>query len=211
MPIGAFMSTVALSLAFCFLALVALRALVHRRRTGSWGINLFTGTVSPLAWVAEFALIIGFALVVIGPVAALLDWAGGRLLVSSPPLHWGGVALTGIGIAGTLVAQLAMGNSWRVGVDEAETTTLVTTGVFAWIRNPIYTFMLLAVAGLPAMVPNVFSCLALVIAAVAIQIQVRAVEEPHLDKAHGAVYRRYAARIGRFVPGLGCLRAAAEG
>lgn len=205
------MSPVALSLAFCFLALVALRAVVHRRRTGSWGVSLFTGTVSPLAWVAEFALIIGFALVVIGPVAALLDWAGGRPLVSSPPLHWAGAALTGVGIAGTLVAQLAMGNSWRVGVDEAETTTLVTTGVFAWIRNPIYTFMLLAIVGLPAMVPNVFCLLALVIAAVAIQIQVRTVEEPHLERRHGAAYQRYTARTGRFVPGLGRLRVTTEG
>jgi protein-S-isoprenylcysteine O-methyltransferase Ste14 len=39
-----------------------------------------------------------------------------------------------------------------------------------------------------------------------IQIQVRLVEEPYLLRVHGDAYRRYAARTGRFVPGLGRLR-----
>jgi hypothetical protein len=32
-----------------------------------------------------------------------------------------------------------MGDSWRIGVDPSETTTLVRTGVFGWVRNPIFT------------------------------------------------------------------------
>ena len=37
----------------------------------------------------------------------------------------------------------------------------------------------------------------------AVQLQVRVVEEPYLRRVHGRVYRGYAARVGRFVPGLG--------
>jgi protein-S-isoprenylcysteine O-methyltransferase Ste14 len=35
------------------------------------------------------------------------------------------------------------------------------------------------------------------------QVQVRAVEEPYLSLAHGEAYARYAARVGRFLPGVG--------
>lgn len=50
------------------------------------------------------------------------------------PTEW----VVGIAIA-TVYAQLEMGGSWRIGVDERETTTLERTGVFGRIRNPICT------------------------------------------------------------------------
>jgi protein-S-isoprenylcysteine O-methyltransferase Ste14 len=37
----------------------------------------------------------------------------------------------------------------------------------------------------------------------AMEIQVRFVEEPYLERVHGDAYRRYAARTGRFLPGIG--------
>ena len=40
-----------------------------------------------------------------------------------------------------------------------------------------------------------------------VEIQVRIVEEPHLDKTHGPTYRNYAHRVGRFVPAVGRLPA----
>jgi protein-S-isoprenylcysteine O-methyltransferase Ste14 len=36
---------------------------------------------------------------------------------------------------------------------------------------------------------------------------VRALEEPYLARLHGDVYRSYAARTGRFLPGIGRMRA----
>ena len=55
-----------------------------------------------------------------------------------------GFALMLVGILSTLWAQLAMGDSWRSGVDVGERTRLVTSGPFAWVRNPIFTSMLAA-------------------------------------------------------------------
>ena len=40
----------------------------------------------------------------------------------------------------------------------------------------------------------------------ALEIQVRLVEEPYLLAIHGEAYRAYAAVTGRFVPGVGRLR-----
>ena len=42
-----------------------------------------------------------------------------------------------------------MGESWRIGVDPSETTTLVRTGVFGWVRNPIFTAMLVSGSASP--------------------------------------------------------------
>jgi protein-S-isoprenylcysteine O-methyltransferase Ste14 len=40
---------------------------------------------------------------------------------------------------------------------------------------------------------------------VAIELQVRAVEEPYLLQMHGDAYADYAVRVGRFVPAMGRL------
>ena len=50
-----------------------------------------------------------------------------------------------------------------------------------------------------------------VVAAVAVQVRTRRVEEPYLLAAHGEDYRRYAAGVGRFVPWTGRIPAPARG
>jgi protein-S-isoprenylcysteine O-methyltransferase Ste14 len=50
-----------------------------------------------------------------------------------------------------------LGTSWRVGVDLREHTSLITTGVFAVTRNPIFTAMTATSLGIALMAPNVMS------------------------------------------------------
>jgi protein-S-isoprenylcysteine O-methyltransferase Ste14 len=38
---------------------------------------------------------------------------------------------------------------------------------------------------------------------IALELQVRVVEEPYLRRVHGHAFAEYARRVGRFVPGLG--------
>ena len=73
-----------------------------------------------------------------------------------------------------------MGESWRIGVDEQERTALVTSGPFAVVRNPIFAGMLPASLGLALLVPNVVALAGLAALLVALEIQVRLVEEPYL-------------------------------
>src|SRR5690606_36949492 len=91
-----------------------------------------------------------------------------------------GAILCSAGIGGTLHAQIAMGRSWRIGVDRSERTELVAEGPFRRVRNPIFSWMTVASAGLVLIAPNALAVLALVALVVALEIQVRAVEEPHL-------------------------------
>jgi protein-S-isoprenylcysteine O-methyltransferase Ste14 len=85
-----------------------------------------------------------------------------------------------LGLAGTLYAQLAMGESWRIGVDEGERTALVTGGPFAIVRNPIFSAMIPTSVGLTLIVPNVVALAGLTALALALEVQVRLVEEPYL-------------------------------
>jgi protein-S-isoprenylcysteine O-methyltransferase Ste14 len=102
-----------------------------------------------------------------------------------------------------------MGSSWRIGVDHAERTNLVTAGPFALVRNPIFAAMIPTALGLTLMVPSVLAIAGFVALLLALELQVRVVEEPYLRVAHGDRYLDYAASTGRFVPGVGRLRRAA--
>jgi protein-S-isoprenylcysteine O-methyltransferase Ste14 len=114
-----------------------------------------------------------------------------------------GLALSVLGLAALLWSQSSMGDSLRIGVDPSERTALVTGGPFRWVRNPIYSAMLVYVTGVAMLVPNLAGLVALALLALGLDLHVRLVEEPYLAATHGTSYGRYAARVGRFVPGVG--------
>lgn len=88
-------------------------------------------------------------------------------------------------------------------MDTGERTTLVTAGVFAHVRNPVFTAMAVTALGLGLMVPNLIAGAALVALIAAVRSQVRVVEEPYLLSAHGGDYAAYRASTGRFLPATG--------
>jgi hypothetical protein len=98
-----------------------------------------------------------------------------------------------IAVGATIAAQISMGASWRIGVDETERTTLVTTGPFRLVRNPIFTAAVGVMAGVAIAVPNAIALVGLGAAIIGLQLQVRRIEEPYLLRVHGEDYRAYAA------------------
>ncbi|RSM74883.1 isoprenylcysteine carboxyl methyltransferase [Actinoplanes sp. ATCC 53533] len=193
-----------LALGFYLLGLVlafGVRSIVQWRRTGDTGLRLDAGRIGSLRWWAKLSFLAALVLGLAGPVAALAGLAGLGAL-NHRAVAVAGLVLAGAGIGATLLAQLTMGASWRIGVDPQERTALVTASAFAVVRNPIFTAMIVTSAGLALMVPNVVSLAATVVLIASIQVQVRAVEEPYLVRTHGQAYTDYAARVGRFLPGL---------
>lgn len=142
-------------------------------------------------------------LFIAGPVAEIAF--GAPRLVDSDWLAGLGLASSVAGLAALLWSQSSMGDSLRIGVDPAERTALVTKGPFRWVRNPIYTAMLVYVVGVALLAPNIVSLVALAVLALGLDLHVRLVEEPYLAATHGSAYASYAARVGRFVPGVGRL------
>lgn len=108
-----------------------------------------------------------------------------------------------LGLLGTLWAQWEMGRSWRIGVNPSERTALVTGGLFRWVRNPIFTAMIVCTLGLVLLVPSVLAVIAQVALIIGVELQVRLIEEPYLVRIHGEAYRAWTARVGRFLPFIG--------
>ena len=130
------MSVLALGL-FLVWVLVACvaRSLWQWRRTGDAGLRFAGGRVGSGQWWANRIGILG--VVTVGVTAPLAGLAGLRALdlLHHPAVVWTGVAVAVVGIVATVAAQLAMGASWRIGVDPAERTSLVTGGPFAVVAT----------------------------------------------------------------------------
>ena len=199
------MNALALVLYLVFLgAAFGWRTWVQWRRTGDTGLRL-AATPGTVQWWAK----LGFVAAVLAGLAAPIVGLAGLdpvALLDREAVQVVGAVVAVLGIVATLAAQVQMGTSWRIGVDPSERTGLVTAGIFGWVRNPIFTAMLLAAVGFTLLVGNVVAVLALAALVVAIEVQVRAVEEPYLREVHGAEFDRYVARTGRFLPGLGRAR-----
>jgi protein-S-isoprenylcysteine O-methyltransferase Ste14 len=132
-----------------------------------------------------------------------------RLLVAEDgPWHSlmqpAGAALMGAGILLMAAAQLNMGASWRIGIDEETKPGIVSSGLYRFSRHPIYLGLLTALAGYTVMMPTPVSLLLFAGAYWGLRTQT-GIEEDYMLRTYGQPYRQYASRVGRFVPGVGKL------
>jgi protein-S-isoprenylcysteine O-methyltransferase Ste14 len=176
----------------------------HRKATGSSG---FRPPKQPwtAAWFGSLLLGISLLLGLLSPVLVLTGVAHTWWELGTPGLVVGS-AVTLSGLLGILWSQGAMGNSWRIGVQEDERTQLVSGGPFRIVRNPIYIAIATFGVGLFLLTPGALGMVAVAGLVAAIQIEVRLVEEPYLRRMHGDAYVEYCRQVGRFVPWLGRLR-----
>lgn len=192
---------VALGLYVAGLALAfGVRTWIHLRSTGSSGFHGVSGRPGSAAWWGGMLFVAAVALGVAGPVLAITGLIVPPAALTGPEVGVLGLVVALAGLAVVVVAQAGMGASWRIGVDESERTALVTAGLFRWIRNPIFTGMVAVAVGMVLLVPTLVTVLALACLVVGVQLQVRVIEEPYLERAHGEAYRRYVAQAGRFLP-----------
>lgn len=201
------MAVVALILYGVYLVLAfGLRILIQLRRTGSTGFHGLGGRPGSAEWIAGVGFTVALLVGAAAPVLALLDVVEPIAALDTTAVHVAGLVLAVAGIGLTFYAQVAMGASWRIGVDPKERTQLVTTGPFALVRNPIFAAMLPTALGLAMLVPSWVALAGLAGLVAALELQVRVVEEPYLLQVHGSSYSTYAAQVGRFTPGIGRLR-----
>lgn len=182
------------------------RRYIQVRRTGDSGNRRTWRPDGSLEWWALAITDVGYLSVGVG--APLADLAGLPPLAAGdhPTVRGLGVGVAVLGIVLALAAQLSLGASWRIGINQAERTDLVTSGAFRVVRNPIFAAVILTFLGLALMVPNPIAVAGVAVTVIGIQVQVRLAEEPYLRRAHGAAYIDYASRVGRFLPGIGRLQ-----
>ena len=182
------------------------RTWLQARRTGDAGVVVFrSGRAVQNLREALFVVLC----VAVGAEVLLAAFAPAALAALGTVPDGLAAALRPVGavlvLAATLmmvVAQLDLGASWRIGIDEDARPGLVTTGFYRFSRNPIFLFMLAALAGFALLLPN---CLSLVLVAGGIAGVRGHVgdEEAYLTRTYGEEYRRYGRRVGRFLPGIG--------
>jgi len=198
---GAAIVLYGISLAITF----GVRAAIQLRHTGSTGLRGLPRGASPLERAAGVLFVLALAAGGSAPILTLLGVLEPIPALDGPVGNWVGLVLAVCGIVLTFGAQLAMGDSWRVGVDPEERLELVTEGPFGVVRNPIYSAMIPTVFGLVLMVPNALAAAAFCSLIIALELQVRCVEEPYLLRTHGDEYAQYVSSVGRFVPGIGLM------
>lgn len=169
------------------------RTVVQRRNTGDsgWRLGRPSSAGEAIARGSMFA-----SGGVLGVALAVSDARSGTLAAS-------GLAIAVAAIAFVSVAQLQMGSSWRIGVDHDERTDLIVDGLYALVRNPIYTGMAAFTLSQVLLLDGPLAVVGAVLMVIGVEVQVRRVEEPYLVATHGNAFTSWARRSGRFVPRLG--------
>ena len=113
-----------------------------------------------------------------------LQYIGWGLLILSLLMVW--------------LAQSNMRESWRIGIDEENKTELITSGFFAFSRNPIFLGIMIANVGLFLILPNAFTLLIVALSTTSINTQIR-LEEAFLTEEHGEQYTSYRSKVNRWL------------
>jgi protein-S-isoprenylcysteine O-methyltransferase Ste14 len=196
--------TIVLWLSYLTVSL-GLRILIQIRMTGRTGFVLLRESSSPMQLFASALFVSSLLAGLASPILALAYsqqafWYAREM----PPLvaaAGGGLYVAGVTLA--LASQLTLGRSWRIGVDASERTELVVHGAFKVVRNPVFSALLLTSISLAMLCSTPLAWLACSVQFIALELQVRHVEEPYLAHVHGSAYQDYLARVGRFVPRIG--------
>lgn len=116
----------------------------------------------------------------------------------SETIAWVGVLLGLAGLSFFLWSLISFGQSFRVGIDTEHPDKLITSGVFAFSRNPIYTAFAFILFGQFLIFPNWILLVYLAAGAWLFHRQVLR-EEDYLKQHYGKEYLEYCKRVGRYL------------
>lgn len=139
------------------------------------------------------------------PVLALAALLPDRILYNIPfPWNLPLFALQGLALLGLAVGLLQTGALSFLGLRQLfepqdEKSTLVDTGLYHWMRHPLYSFGMLFLWASPIMTRNL---LALFLGLTGYLIIGAVFEERKLLAEYGPAYKRYREQTPMFIPGL---------
>ena len=126
----------------------------------------------------------------------------GYVTLSAPPFYiygWVAVVLELIGYI--LLVLSATGRIWcLVFISGRKNQTIVDTGPYSIVRNPLYVFNLIAVLGFGLAVGRPILAVLLTIGFIVFYREAVAKEEEHLIATFGEMFTKYAASTPRWLP-----------
>jgi len=120
----------------------------------------------------------------------------------SPALAWLGAAVFALSLALFYRTHRDLGRFWSVTLEIRQTHRLVTSGVYRYVRHPMYSAFFLWALAQALLLPNWIAGFAgLVGFGTLFAFRVRR-EERMMEARFGDAYRDYAARTRRVIPGV---------
>ncbi|MGA8689441.1 MAG: isoprenylcysteine carboxylmethyltransferase family protein [Methyloceanibacter sp.] len=138
------------------------------------------------------ALMLGCLLSWLVPLGPGLGSANGRALAVG-----GSLVLVGLALAAVSVREFRRMRAKAVPGEPA--TVLVESGPYKFTRNPIYIGFVILYFGLAIVLTSVWMLLLLIPGLIILQCGVVEREETHLQAKFGESYRRYQARVPRWL------------
>jgi protein-S-isoprenylcysteine O-methyltransferase Ste14 len=131
-----------------------------------------------------------------------VGWLGKRFVADTSAAAVIGVTLTTAGVAFAIWARWHLGANWSAIVSIREQHKLIRTGPYRRVRHPIYTGMLLAMAGTALVLGELRGLLAFAITLFAFYWKARK-EEAWLTREFGESFEAHAKQTGMFLPKIG--------
>jgi protein-S-isoprenylcysteine O-methyltransferase Ste14 len=116
----------------------------------------------------------------------------------TPAVQAAGVLLTALGVGFAVWARLHLGRNWGMPMSVQENAELVTSGPYAYVRNPIYSGILLAMLG-SAVVTRLWWLVIMVIAGIYFVYSAKR-EEALLVDQFPSTFPAYRARTRMLIP-----------
>lgn len=150
------------------------------------------------------ALAIGLVSAQVVLLAALLLLPHGSLWPVTAAVLAAAIVLGVVGAVLAVLGVAGLGPALTASPIPREHAPLVTSGVYGFVRNPIYTGLMTGGLGLMLFGASVWHIVAWLALVVLLSVKTR--WEERMLVAQHPDYREYGSRVGRFVPGVGRLR-----
>ena len=178
-----------------FVAMVLIRAAILRRR----GIRVLVFGQTDKSDFILVPLVLAIAYTTLARTFGLPIWdVLIRPLWRSELPGWIGLVFCVAALAGFAFTLMSFGDSFRVGIDTNKPDKLITRGMFAISRNPIYVCFLLFFTGLFLIHCNIVIAVAIILFALAIHRQILR-EEKFLVEHYGEEYESYRKKVRRYL------------
>ncbi len=154
--------------------------------------------------VIELSFFVGFFLWIVEILIQVFHWewhifgdAFASTIVDLFFAKIAGMIIIVLGFVLFVLALVAFGRSWRVGIDKATPGNLVTHGVFRFSRNPIFLFIDLYFFGTFLINGTLFFLLIAIAVILGMHYQILQ-EEDFLMQNYGQSYLVYYKKVGRY-------------
>ncbi|MGH9485806.1 MAG: methyltransferase family protein, partial [Terriglobales bacterium] len=146
-------------------------------------------------WAWRIPIWVAAALLILAPFPP----PDGFLFAPGRGSAWTGVAITTTGLAICIWARRTLGGNWSSAVSLKQGHELIQSGPYRFVRNPIYTGLILMFLGTACAVDRRSALLALALAIASYGIKLKQ-EEQVMQRQFPEAYARYRQRVKALIP-----------